>query len=307
MPPVFAPKSGNFRDPKAPVPRITVVDKLEVRRSVGASSVKAIHGFKPAEVERAPVRQTGRKTSKVKETAERDPRSLFEISTVGNPSQYPYCAVGLVHWIYLTSDVAEYMNVYATAVLVGSNFILTTSSVIPMGVDVVSAVFYPAYNNGSDPYGFANIIGGYVYPSPNSPQNNYGVLQLDSDIGNSTGWMGAQSFPDDGPYANNVFNSIGYPDGNGQVEATDIEIYSVEDYEGSKEMDTPVFASGSWIGGPFWNLGENINQVEVTLEANTPYVVGVLAGTSNDGTTDAVAGGVDMINLIFYAIDNWSN
>jgi len=199
MPPVFAPKSGNFRDPKAPVPRITVVDKLEVRRSVAASSVKVIHGFKPAEVERAPVRQTGRKTSNVKETVERDPGSLFEISTVGNPSQYHYSAVGLVHWIYLTSDVAEYMNVYATAVLVGSNFILTTSSVISMGVDIVHAVFYPAYNNGSDPYGFANIIGGYVYPSPNSPQNNYGSCNSIQILGiRRTGW-GYSRFPTMGP------------------------------------------------------------------------------------------------------------
>ena len=178
--------------------------------------------------------------------------------------------------------------------------------------------FIPGYNteaSNSTPFGTANVINWYGYDPPqNQTQQNYVVCLLDSDIGNTTNWMGTAWFGDDGVYQNNQWNSVGYPSGNVQIAALQINPNNIQDNYGSTQVDTSQFASGGWIGGPMWNFGNAIFQEALDLDANGAYCVAVWVGTNSTGgflgigntTYDAHVGGQDMVNCVVYGINNWS-
>ena len=324
--PPIPPTLKQYLTPEAPIAKGHRVTQVELKKMLETSQVKVTHPNEPSKLPSpkpfppeslTPHFARKHETEATGSETEHKVVALFEQTQITNTTQYPYCCVGILLISVLNSAGRTTSNTYCTGVLVGKNMVLTDGYVLPWNQSY-RITFIPGYNSeasNSAPFGTANVTNWYGYDPPqNQTQQNYAVCHLDSDIGYKTNWMGTAWFGDDGVYQNNQWNSVGYPSGNVQIAALQINPNNIQDNYGSTQVDTSQFASGGWVGGPMWNFGNAIFQEALALDANSAYCVAVWVGTNSTGgflgigntTYDAHVGGQDMVNCVVYGINNWS-
>ena len=226
-----------------------------------------------------------------------------------NYSAYPFSTIGKIR-IY--DDIGNWFG-SCSGTSVGPNLMMTASHCIPWNRgDRWAMEFIPAFN-GDDmvnprPYGQAWVT--QCYGVKNVDKNtgkDYVICQLDSAIGNTIGWMGSQGSKDNDFYKRITWTSVGYPadshSGNVQMVEEFIKLSDVDD-EGSngKELESYVYSSGGWSGGPLFHMLEN-----------GAYLGGVLSGREKEvsiwdfftATHTLSAGGIFMVDLIKYGLANW--
>lgn len=102
--------------------------------------------------------------------------------------------------------------------MVGENDVLTASHLLyssAYGGAATSVTIYPGYDNGIAPYGSYAAANWFYYPvdpdgdgrlSAYESQNDVGIVELATSVGNQTGWFGINP---NGPSGN--YNLTGYP------------------------------------------------------------------------------------------------
>jgi hypothetical protein len=122
--------------------------------------------------------------------------------------------------------------------------------------------------------------------------------------------MGTEYFPSDTGYTGATWSTlplmpyISYPTPLATL-ITDVNVDKVQDGLGDKlllngELAPPdavdQISTSGWLGAPLFGPGVQ------------PTVVGVFSGLASVGQTynSAWAGGVDMVQLVWYGINNWS-
>lgn len=285
---------------------------------IDRATVKSFHEEGLAGTTQSPTRTLAGPTTTVfeqpKQTPEiklaaNDPNTKFKenFAVSWAPSGYPYQTVGLVQ-----SGTANTVQNSGTGVLVGSNLLLTSSQLAPWGESQWWIRFAPGFNNGNAPFGWVYVerYGGYQQTTDPSA-NDYVICRLYSPIGSSSGWMGAEYFPSDTGYTGSTWSTlalmpyISYPAPIPTL-VTDVKVDQVQDGPGDKlllngEFGPPVAVDqvrqSGWLGAPLFGPGVQ------------PMVVGVFSGFASAGKTpeSAWAGGADMVQLVWYGINNWSS
>jgi hypothetical protein len=241
-----------------------------------------------------------------------DPNTEFteKFAVSWAPSGYPYQTVGLVQ-----SGSANTIQHTGTGVLVGRNLLLTSSQLAPWGQSAWWIRFAPGFNNGNAPFGWIYVERYYEYQvsttTTNTPTaNDYVICKLYTPVGDSSGWMGAEYFTSDTGYTGSTWSTlalmpwISYPAPLPTL-VTDVKVDQVQDGPGDKlllnaEFGPPVAGSqlsqSGWLGAPLFGPGLQ------------PMVVGVFSGLLPVGgsSDSAWAGGMEMTQLISYAINNWA-
>ena len=236
-----------------------------------------------------------------------DPNTAFteKFAVSWAPSGYPYQTVGL-----LQSGSGATVQHTGTGVLVGRNLLLTSSQLAPWGQSAWWIRFAPGFNNGNTPFGWTYVERFYGYPQSSVPTaNDYVICKLYSPVGYQCGYMGAEYFNADSGYTSASWTSlalmpwISYPAPLPTL-VTDLKVDQVQDGPGDKllineEFGPPVagseIAKSGWLGAPLFGPGLQ------------PMVVGVFSGLAQVGSVSgsAWAGGVEMLQLIWYGINNW--
>lgn len=246
-----------------------------------------------------------------------DRTGLYYRERVLNTNSYPWSTIGRLVFKKYERDRGG----WCTASLVGRNTILTASHCYPWGYRSGRWMrFVPGYNNGSEPYG-----GSYVTKC-RGVKNTFNVTGIDyivcslcEPLGEKAGWMGTQWWDDSAEYMNKSWRSSGYPSDSfrGQVQMllsninlTDVDLHA----DKGKELESKIFASLGWSGGPMWNIIGGV-----------PKLVGVCSGSEKDCSErvqgcyglegvldvdtfhDVSAGGRLMTDLTMYALTNWDD
>jgi V8-like Glu-specific endopeptidase len=236
------------------------------------------------------------------------PRAVVDRQVLTNEQTYPWRTVGKIF-------VGQNLNFGSTiwvgsGVLVGPNLLLTASHVVPWDRGGWWMRFVPAFNTGVEPFGFSYVEQCRGIRNIDDVTGlDYVVCRLYTRLGDSVGWMGTYGSSGDSFYQNRGWTSVGYPVNTlgGQVPTVEdnIAIVDVDDESGGgKELESHVYSSGGWSGGPLWGF----------LSAGAdPRVVGVVSGREEEfdffsfftATHTVNAGGLHMVNLVKYGIANW--
>ncbi|MEL7531847.1 MAG: T9SS type A sorting domain-containing protein, partial [Bacteroidota bacterium] len=109
---------------------------------------------------------------------------------------------------------AQYVG---SAVLISPHWVLTAGHAIfseSEGGWASSVRVVPAFENGEEPYCFANAHWFHSWSGWTQDGNwewDMGYIELDRPIGCLSGWAGSASNSDDAYFTNNIFNNPGYP------------------------------------------------------------------------------------------------
>jgi hypothetical protein len=159
--------------------------------------------------------------------------------------------------------------------------------------------FVPGYSNGSEPHG-----GSYVSKCKgvkntfNVTGIDYIICRLCEPLGERTGWMGTHWWQKHNGYLKKRWRSSGYPadsfQGQSQMVLSNINLTDV-DYHGNegKELESDIFASPGWSGGPMWGY-----------IGGAPKVVGVCSGGEKD-CSEQVGGCYSVEDTSDYGMRNW--
>jgi V8-like Glu-specific endopeptidase len=187
---------------------------------------------------------------------------------------YPYSAIVYVEAIF--PDGAE---VSGSGVMVGMNDVLTASHLlysVENGGYAVSVTVSPGYNNGIQPFGeyaagtwasYQIDLDGNNLLTPQDAQYDVGIIGLNTQLGNLTGWFGINPNGTSGSYNLTGYPGIYYGPGGAQM-TNDIGTvtlnlsYSLFNY-------VSIESNPGNSGGPLWYQG-----------TNGPYVVGVASTTA---------------------------
>jgi V8-like Glu-specific endopeptidase len=219
---------------------------------------------------------------------------LIEIGTA--QTGYPWQTVGKIQ-VGWDSDftIIQYEG---SGVLVNQNLILTAGHIVPWDKSGWWMRFAAGYRSGEAPFGWIYISRCIGYDDSNTlAANDFAVCQLYSNLGDVCGWMGTHWWSSEDVYLNGTWSCQGYPN-ELPIAATNIPIQKVQaGSNDDKLMYTVEFASGpAWEGGPLWDGG-----LSGTVN---PLVIGVLSGEIFPNSI--FAGGEDIVNLVIYGIENWS-
>lgn len=219
---------------------------------------------------------------------------------------YPWCTAGKL-FVGRDENYANPMWV-GSAALVGPNLMVTASHAAPWGIESWWMRFVPAYRNGNEPFGSSYV---QTYRGVRNQDDvtglDYVVCKLYDRLGDRAGWMGSHASSGDDFYYDGEWTSIGYPTDSmgGQVPMVElgIKLEDVDD-EGSsgKELESHVFSTGGWSGGPLWGWVDG-----------QPKVVGVMSGNEEEFsfwdffTADhsVSAGGGHLVDLVKYGWATW--
>lgn len=284
----------------------------EIKQFLEKISLQPIQAFKPASLSTTKDPTTklftpefARKPEFAATLAKRFPelpdpvKKIYERAVLTNSNQYPWCTIGKVFaGKNLDFNSPEWTG---SGVLVGEfDVLLTAGHVVPWNQPGWWMRFVPAYDNSSEPFGSSYVSDAYSYnPTDTVEPYDYAVCKLYTPLTN-VGYMGAQSWEDDGDYTTRIWTSVGYPGAilNAQVPIVDtnIAIIHVQDDANpdSKLLETNFFGFPGWSGGPMWNYLDN-----------QPRVVGVMSGYEGNEQYSLTAAGQAMLNLILWAIANW--
>ncbi|QSS49460.1 hypothetical protein I7I53_09814 [Histoplasma capsulatum var. duboisii H88] len=239
---------------------------------------------------------------------------LYYRDRVVSPMTYPWNTIGRLFFQRSNIDNGG----WCTGSLVGRNLILTASHCFPWGYGRNRWMrFSPGFGNGVEPYGssYVSQCRG-VKNTFNVTGIDYIVCQLCEPLGDLTGWMGTKWWKDGDSYMGRPWRSSGYPtdafQGNEQMLLSNITLLNV-DFHGrlGKELETRVFASPGWSGGPMWEYIDG-----------QPTIVGVCSGGEKDCSEevggcngikdsslyhDVSAGGRLMTDLVAYGLAHWNH
>ncbi len=169
--------------------------------------------------------------------------------------------------------------------------------------------FVPAYFDGTEPFGHSYIE---AYRGVENEDDvtglDYVICKLYTPLGNSVGWMGSQSFGDDDNYYNGNWTSVGYPGDffSGQRPSVEynLTIEDVDNDDDGRELETYVFSTGGWSGGPLWGWIDNEPKVIGIMSGNEEeFTLAFWEGFSEDHSVSA--GGGHMVDLVKYGYANW--
>lgn len=233
---------------------------------------------------------------------------------------YPWCTVGLILRSY-PPYTSEYR--WASGFMFGGRVMITARHAFPKNIhDTFSGGtryrFVPGYDAGAsvrEPYGSAwittvrgkqsnsgSFLGDGFFGDPTGW--DYAACRLDWRIGDLSGAMGVYAFGDGGDYKDRFYSSGGYPTyGNGRpVQEILAKIRDVDGGSWERELETVNFAAPGWSGGPLFGY----------LDASgDTRVVGVCSGSE---WMDSLfppynncvwAGGLRLVNLCNYTVENW--
>jgi V8-like Glu-specific endopeptidase len=233
------------------------------------------------------------------------PRAVLFRQVLTNEQSYPWRTVGKVYvgqnlnfdsWIWSGSGV-----------LVGPNLLLTASHVLPWGRSGWWMRFIPAYNFGAEPFGSSYVAQCRgVINTDDVTGLDFAICRLYTRLGDTIGWMGSYASTDDDAYEDRRWTSVGYPGDTqgGQVPTVEenVEIVDIDGDGDGKELESGVYGSKGWSGGPLWGF-----------IGGDAKVVGVMSGKEEEfdffsfftATHTVNAGGFAMVNLVKYGHANW--
>ncbi|MHC4470689.1 MAG: trypsin-like serine peptidase [Planctomycetota bacterium] len=208
-------------------------------------------------------------------------------------SQFPYSTVC---WTLTEWKDGEFST--GSAVLVGRRLALTAGHIVyssDKGGYAKSVKVVPAYDNGSAPYG--EHYGTRFYTLNNwintgQTQYDFGAIELSSDVGSSTGWLGFSSRT---IHPNSTgLNMAGYPgdleNGEGMYWA-----YGVA----TTVTDRQLFYRGT-LDAWFGNSGSGIWVYDESDESR--FVVGIHVAHASDGSANT---GTRINNSLFNLVKSW--
>jgi len=191
-----------------------------------------------------------------------------------------------------------------SGVLVGPRLLLTASHAMPWGADDASIRFAPAYRDGNDPrFGDAFVEQWRgVRNSDDVTGLDYVICKLNRRIGDLAGWQGSWWSPDEGWYTSGPWLSVGYPKASpsgGARPSLEVPVWvqDLDDDGDGLEIETHLFATGGWSGGPLWGW-----------RGDQPRVVGIESGFEKDfldPTRTVFGGGRHLVDLVRYGYANW--
>lgn len=283
-------------------------DKDELSKLV--ANVELPKHFKPdwLDLNYAPIHISHRNTKLLKglKCGQTFPFSMVEREELMNSMTYPWCTIGKI----FVGKGTNFDNPVwvGSGAMVGRNLLLTASHVAPWGASPWWMRFVPAYNNGSEPFGRVYVQSYRGIKNTNDVTGlDYVICKLYEPMGDKVGWMGTQSFGDDDKYYEGNWTSVGYP-GNfsmGQLPTVEnnVRIEDVDNDDNGRELESRVFSSPGWSGGPLWGWIDS-----------SPKVIGVLSGRETDFSfwdffterSSVSAGGRSMVDLVKYGIANWA-
>lgn len=227
---------------------------------------------------------------------------------------YPWNTIGRVFFRRFESDKGG----WCTAALVGKNLMLTASHCFPWSYGPKRSMwFVPGYDNQTEPYG-----GSYVSQCRgiNNTFNvtgvDYIVCHLCEPLGERTGWMGTQWWRYNDPYFDGDWRSSGYPidslRGQAQMLMSTVNLTDIDDHgDEGKELETNVFASPGWSGGPLWNYIDGEPKIIGVCSGKEKDCSELVSGCADIGDTytfhDVSAGGRLMTDLVLYGMAHWAD
>ena len=243
------------------------------------------------------------------ETHNRHTGDTEQVAVTVAPSGYPYQTVGVVE-SGIGNDAGNVQK-RGTGVLVGRNLLLTSSELAPWGQSSWWMRFAPGFTNGTAPFGWIYVERYFGYDEAvMTPANDYVVCKLFSPVGDSCGWMGAETFLVDTGFTQNLWSTIGlmvdksysYPI---PVIVQDVKIDTFQDGPNDKLLVSGTFSPpiasdevkySGWLGAPLFGPGLN------------PVVVGLFCSGIPTGSKyqSAWAAGDEMLQLIQYGLANWA-
>lgn len=176
----------------------------------------------------------------------KQPRLIIGIDDripVSDTSYDPYPKVGLIRTTWRNG-----VTTTGTGWMFGPNDVATVAHNLysaERGGAAQSIQYYPAYNPGHIPYGVLtarNIIICEDFVTQDDSQYDYGVFDLNNNVGNSTGYFGWNS----NVIPNSVVASIGYPeDYHTQMVHSFGDVYNVYSNYFTHSIDTLAGDSGA--------------------------------------------------------------
>ncbi|ODH48831.1 hypothetical protein GX48_05055 [Paracoccidioides brasiliensis] len=268
----------------------------------------------PAEVDDPVLVSWAAENADILSTLDPNNTGLYYRDQVLNLTTYPWNTIGRVSFVRFKGDRGG----WCTGSLVGRNLMLTASHCFPWGYGKDRWMkFAPGYGNGYEPYGssYVSRCRG-VQNIFNVTGIDYVICHLCEPLGDRTGWMGTKWRKDAHFYMNQQWRSSGYPSdafqGNEQMLVSNISLIDVDYHERlGKELETRVFASPGWSGGPMWEYIDG-----------EPTIVGVCSGGEKDCSEEAggckgvkdsssyhevSAGGRLMTDLVTYGLTHWND
>ncbi|KAN0108593.1 hypothetical protein V8E51_008335 [Hyaloscypha variabilis] len=234
------------------------------------------------------------------------PKPVQHDTTSVAPNEYPYNVIGKLFFGGESFD-RENPDGSVTAALVGPNIIVTAASQIPFDTAGLWLRFVPGFNDGNEPFGSAFVINSYGYLDSSATTNyNYVVMELDTPLGSTCGWLGTYANQSSAEYLEyQNWNTVGYP-----VQAPILlqKLLIERDDVGGEanrkdffaKQDFTVADQPGWYGAPMFGtpLDEN----------GGSYVIGVVSGNFEyEGTSYIVyAGGEDLLSIVRWAYENYS-
>ncbi|TCS93063.1 trypsin-like serine peptidase [Hazenella coriacea] len=179
---------------------------------------------------------------------------------VTNTTSFPYSAV-----VHIQSDIGQ-----CTGWMIGPHTVATAGHCIyNTSTDRWAswARVYPGKNGSSNPYGYANATGFRSvigWTQNHNHEYDYGAIQLDQNIGNSTGWFGYrwQSWS----YVGESETVVGYP-GDKDSGTT---MWKHKDKIG-KETSEKLYYQNDTIGGqsgsPIWQTRSECGECSIGVHA----------------------------------------
>jgi hypothetical protein len=135
------------------------------------------------------------------------PYSCIGIITVGTGNQVLWTGTGImcqpksVNFLILLRDIAD--------ITPNPRLLLTAGHTCPWHVENPWMTFAPGFNDGSEPYGVANVTQGYGYDVSPVSEFDMAICVLDQDIGESCGWVATVWNTSDSGYEQYPFQLLG--------------------------------------------------------------------------------------------------
>ncbi|EZF32379.1 hypothetical protein H109_00834 [Trichophyton interdigitale MR816] len=244
---------------------------------------------------------------------EGSPFDQFRVTaTIG----YPWATIGRIFFRRFRGDKGG----WCTGTLVGRNLLLTASHCFPWNYGARRWMrFVPGFGHGekqAEPFGssYVSQCRG-VKNTLNVTGLDYVICKLCEPLGERVGWMGTAWWKDTQAYVKRPWLSSGYPTepfkGMTQMLVTNLTLDGVDPHgEIGVELESKVFASAGWSGGPMWEYIDG-----------HPTIVGICSGGErscseqpggcfmanlSDPYHDVSAGGKLMTELVRYGQRHWS-
>ena len=272
----------------------------------------------------APAHQLGRVQKRIpRPSSPADHGEVSHFVPEGLPSggvPYPWSTAG-----YVQTSIGR----SGAGALVGSNFFITSSRLVPWGQDSWWMRFAAGFNAPSTlndagdpvgniaPYGWVYVEEAYGYDTVNPGPDDYVICKLYSPLGEQTGYMGAEEFPNTGDYINTwpfvaFFGGVGFP--YIRESAIPIPITSIQDdnFPSDLLLISNNFDTALGVGGPGQEFSEGLVGCPLVngWPDVPPYVIAVQSGETGDSDEGPPyigwSAGRLLVNLVIYGRENWS-